>query len=408
MIRTKMLSRWAWLVGPFILTGMAPGQEAKPAPKETSVKVTEGRVTVVEDGEQKPNGKQKAGTAYRPVAPTRPNVASRYYAMPRQLRWTSQSQSGADPLQVKLGLEIAEADDVLRAQLQLPNRQGVVVVSVKPDGPAGESGLRVNDVIIALGEDAPDEIRGLNQVRTKLLSIGKSPIEVKLIRAGKPTRIALAGPEHGAGFVPEAKEFWIGVPVTQVDATLRIHLADLPADAGLIANDVVKDSPASKAGVKKNDILVKLGDKPLKDSPSLIAQIQAAGDKPTPLEIFRAGKPITLTITPAERSRGVAFDVNVPREVGASFNMVFPKQGVAMSDPKQQEIIVKHLEEVLRNMSGKPGLKPEEIHLEMLTSKAKAGAEDATAKIEASMKELKASIDELKRAIEGLKKPEAK
>ena len=200
-------------------------------------------------------------------------------------------------LETNFGLELADADDALRAQLELPPNQGVVVIAVKPGSLAEHAGLKLNDVLVSLGDEKASSVAVAKKV---LLGLGKDALEVKLIREGKSSRMSLVGPDHG--FPPESAQFWIGVPVSPVDATLRSHLPSLSAEAGLIVNDVVKGSPAETAGVQKSDILVSLAGKPLKTSDTLIEQIQASAGKPVPLEILRAGKPITLQITPAKRT----------------------------------------------------------------------------------------------------------
>ncbi len=172
-----------------------------------------------------------------------------------------------------------------------------MVVGVKAGSLAEHAGLKTNDVLLNLGDDAAKEV---HQVRDVLLGLGKKALEVKLIREGKASRMSLVGPEHG--FPPEAAEYWIGVPVSPVDATLRAHLTTLPANSGLIVNDVVKGSPADQVAVKKDDILVSMDGKPLKDSDALIAQIQASQGKPVPLQLLRASQTLTITITPAKRA----------------------------------------------------------------------------------------------------------
>ena len=426
MIRLRRFTALAWLVGPMVLGPMASGQDAKPSPKEISVPVTEGKVTVVEDGgrpadpppaRSRQSARRAADQEREKARAIQAQVRAQVQALnSRQSTTTRQGanspfRANPDPVVARIGLELAETDEALRAQLDLGENPGVVVVAVTPEGVADRSGIKPNDVVKSLGK-AP--VRSINQARTKLLGLGKEPLEVGLIRGGRLVHLSLAGPEHGAGFSPELTEFWIGVPITQVDATLRSQLPDLPADAGLVANEVVPESPAAKAGVKKFDILVKLGDKPLKDAEALIAQVQAAGDKPTSLELLRGGKPVSVTITPARRVRGAIVATLPPGPFHVDYNFFVPKPGVAVADPRQQEAtasqIRKDVEEIIAART--PG-KPLELHLEMLNSKAdvenaKAQVAEANARIEASVKELKASMDELKKTIEGLKKPEGK
>ena len=232
MISMRMFARLAFLVAPLALGQMAPAQDEAKAPKERTVRVTEGRVTVVED-DPKPADRQPArrSTTSRTdsrTSPDGPALGSDHGDPITVYRRATQIRGNVDPLASRLGIELAEADDALRAQLQLPTGQGVVVVTVKADGFAGQSGIKVNDVILSLGDL---KVRGVNPARARLLGLGKQPIEVKLIRAGQPVRLELAGPEHGAGAEPSSPDFWIGVPVSPVDATLRSQLSDLPGAA---------------------------------------------------------------------------------------------------------------------------------------------------------------------------------
>lgn len=52
---------------------------------------------------------------------------------------------------------------------------------------------------------------------------------------------------------------WLGVSTEEVSEDLRAQLP-IPNGAGLIVRDVVKDSPAEKAGLRINDVLIRLDD----------------------------------------------------------------------------------------------------------------------------------------------------
>jgi serine protease Do len=202
----------------------------------------------------------------------------------------------ANPMQEDLSL--AAADESLRDQLHLPEGQGLVVIAVAPGGQAAQAGLAANDILLTLGDRPLAKPEDLDAS----LKDGDKPRELKVLRAGKPTtlrvrplyRVTLAPAESASA------SYYIGVPANPVDETLRSHLG-LPDGQGLIVTDVVPDSPAAKAGLQKNDILLKLGDKPLTDVDSLVAQIQAVGGKAAPLEVIRGGKPRTISITPERR-----------------------------------------------------------------------------------------------------------
>ena len=324
-----------------------------------------------------------------------------------------------EALETSFGLSLSDADDTLRAQLEVPPGQGVVVVGVKLGSLAEHAGLKTNDVLLSLGDQAA---RDVTQVREILLGLGKEALQVRLIREGKPNRMSLVGPEHG--FPPEAAEYWIGVPVSRVDATLRAHLTSLASEAGLIVNDVVKGSPAEKVGVLKNDILVSMDGKPLTTSDSLIEQIQATKGKPVPIEILRAGKPITVTMTPAKRAHPTV--INLPGHPNSQvrYQVVQPNLAIEV-DPKSTptpgpdgKVEVKRWlsSEALRMdpffqyhqyyaapPASLASSKAPDVHLELLRNRATTEAPNA--RIEAQFKEIMAKLDGITKALDAIKKP---
>jgi C-terminal processing protease CtpA/Prc len=411
MLGFQIASRFALFIG-LIVPALARAQDAKPAEpaapaqKETTVSevvrtpsgdtltinrsITVDPTSAVEstefDGDE-PESKT--------LSATRRRAYSTY--SPVQMRTNYQTATSLfDALKSRFGLALAPVDDVLRSQLEVAKGQGVVVVEVKPGSLAEQAGLKPKDVLLSLG-DKP--VSGVGQAKDTLLGVGKEAIEVKLIREGKPRRMSLVGPEHG--FTPESSEFWIGVPVSPVDAVLRSHLTELPSDAGLIANDVVKDSPADKAGVKKNDILISMGGKPLKSSDALIAQVQASAGKPVPLVVLRAGKPTTVEVTPTRRAHPTVISL---KPGGLQFDYQLIQPNVAVE-------IVRELDGqlgALHRTPAKPGEKTNDIQIELFTDKLKTLRDLGDARVAAQLKELTAKVEELRKAIEGLKKPEGK
>ena len=268
-----------------------------------------------------------------------------------------------------------------------------VVVSVKGGGLAVQAGLQVNDVMLSLGDQPA---KSTEQIRKALLGLGEEALEVKLIRQGKPTRLSLVGPKHGAGFV--RMDYWIGVPVSPVDTTLRTHLPSLAADTGLIANDVVKGSPAEKAGVRKNDILVTLGGKPLKDPAALVEQVRASEGKPIPLDLLRAGKSQSITITPEKRAASFTLSRtnNAPAAVRFTYDVVKPNmailEGVAEAAGRGNN-------GVLSPDFAEQFAKGLELKLQALTS-----GDAMPGKIEEQLKGMQAELEKLTKSLEGLSK----
>jgi membrane-associated protease RseP (regulator of RpoE activity) len=110
--------------------------------------------------------------------------------------------------------------------------------------------------------------------------------------------------ENGDAQQQEMPKYWIGLlgGLIQEDHPLRAHL-DLPTGEGLLVADVVPNSPASKAGLKKNDILLRANDTPLKAMTDLVDLVGTEGEKKgqIALEVFRRGERETIYVTPEER-----------------------------------------------------------------------------------------------------------
>ena len=217
---------------------------------------------------------------------------------PRGQLTIARLRNGEDPGGVRFfddyGFDIVEADPVLRSQLKLPDDQGAVVVRVGENGLADQSGLKVNDLILKLDKE---NVAKPDQIRVIMAKVGSGAIPVTLIRAGEPRQLSLIGPDHGKA--KESTTYWIGVNVAPVDATLRSHLSALPADAGLIATEIVADSPAAKVGIQKNDILIKIDGQPLTNQEFLVDLIQKSEGKPVKINLLRAGQSLDLTVNPA-------------------------------------------------------------------------------------------------------------
>jgi serine protease Do len=93
---------------------------------------------------------------------------------------------------------------------------------------------------------------------------------------------------------------WLGVRVQEVTPELAKSFG-LPAPEGALVAGVEKDTPASKAGIQRGDIIVKFGGRVLHDEHELPEAVaQAPIGKSVPIEIIRNGKPMTLSATIAK------------------------------------------------------------------------------------------------------------
>jgi hypothetical protein len=111
-------------------------------------------------------------------------------------------------------------------------------------------------------------------------------------------------PAAGAHTQVQAARGYLGVTIDRLPAPVRAQLADaIPNEQGLLVEQVMKDSPAEKAGLQPFDVLLQYNDQKL-FSPEQFIQLvgtQRAGQS-AKLTIVRGGKVSTLDVTLGEIS----------------------------------------------------------------------------------------------------------
>ena len=88
---------------------------------------------------------------------------------------------------------------------------------------------------------------------------------------------------------------WIGVYMRDVDAKVAEYL-ELPFAEGVVITDIVPDSPAAKAGLRKYDVILKVNDQSFKSGNEISKFIKSMkpGDQVN-LEVFRDGHRTTIS-----------------------------------------------------------------------------------------------------------------
>jgi serine protease Do len=234
-----------------------------------------------------------------------------------------------------------------------------------------------------------------------LLTAAVSAGLVSLAHADAP-KAEPAKPEVKKTEVPkvEVKPFLgVAVEATSKDA----------AHAGALVRDVTPDSPAAKAGLKKDDVIVKVGDQETKGPEAVVKAVAAhkPGDKVT-MHIFRDGKEQDVTATlgehkvaarpesrPAPAFLGVWTQsltgemkekLGVAADKGAAVMMVAPNSPAARAGLERDDVITAVNDQAVAT--------PEELRAAV----QKAGADqDVTLKVMRGKetKELKVHLDRM-------------
>jgi hypothetical protein len=111
-------------------------------------------------------------------------------------------------------------------------------------------------------------------------------------------------PVRGEGWLAQSDRSWLGVWVEEASEALGSQLG-LPPGVGLLVTYITPDSPAAKAGLEKNDVLVAFDGQSLVHPAQLrkLVQVRKEGDK-VELGLYRAGKKQTVSATLAKPPPG--------------------------------------------------------------------------------------------------------
>jgi hypothetical protein len=103
--------------------------------------------------------------------------------------------------------------------------------------------------------------------------------------------------------------YWLGVEIASLPdfARQQLEISD-----GLLVEDVADDSPAAKAEIKKNDILLTAGETPLKAPTDLLKAVEASQGKQMKVIVLRSGKKTTTIVTAARRPAAERVEIRFP------------------------------------------------------------------------------------------------
>jgi S1-C subfamily serine protease len=155
--------------------------------------------------------------------------------------------------------------------INLNLENGIEISKVYKDSPAEAAGLQDEDIILSFAgkeihntEDLIKLVRGQkvgDQVEVEYLREGKrNKVQVKL-GPGPQKKITVREPRVPRVYhMTDVSKTWLGIQTTGLTEQLRVYFG-APEDLGLLIKEVVKDSPAEKAGLKAGDVLIKVANK---------------------------------------------------------------------------------------------------------------------------------------------------
>ncbi|MFL6426622.1 MAG: trypsin-like peptidase domain-containing protein [Acidobacteriaceae bacterium] len=203
-----------------------------------------------------------------------------------------------------IGAHAQTITPMLAAGLQLPQDSGVILSDVAPDGPGATGGLRPKDVVLSVDgvpiESLPKYVASL------YLHPRGAPMEMKVLRDGKPLSVSLAP-------VPVLPTFEnlsdLVNPKTDLIAPLGIFVVGLDPQlveamatrtrSGVVIAGLLSGEPATLADLLVGDVITSINGKSVSDKQQLEHGLAS----------FKAGDPIVFEIERRGVTQYVAFEM---------------------------------------------------------------------------------------------------
>ncbi len=121
------------------------------------------------------------------------------------------------------------------------------------------------------------------------------------------------------------KRAYLGIVLQPVDKELADALG-LEKQEGILISEVMKDSPAAKAGLTQGDIIIQYNDKPIKNVSKFrndVAMMNPGSE--IKLKVLRNNKPMNLSVTLGTQSQGEEMTAELIQKLGIEIENLTPE-----------------------------------------------------------------------------------
>jgi serine protease Do len=197
-----------------------------------------------------------------------------------------------------LGVTIQEVSEALAKNFALDKAKGALVSNVVKDGPADKGGLRRGDVIVEVNGKTVPNSRTLPRMVAKLPPGSRA--ELKIIRNGQTRKVTVT-----LGKLPESPVV-ASLPPQEMGKKLGIQVQDLTPESaqqlqsetgkGAVITNVAPGSPASRAGLRRGDVIIEANRKPVEKAADLGKILKFGKDAVNVFLIDRRGDVIYVPV----------------------------------------------------------------------------------------------------------------
>jgi len=202
------------------------------------------------------------------------------------------------------GLTGRNLSSLLARELKRPSRDGVLVTSVRPGGPAGEAKppMQAQDMLVQVNDEPIKSLQDLIEVTRRLTEGKKEPVPVLVAYERKDRRhiaVVLLGIRELRDPGLEVAKAWLPVETQVISRDIAKQFGDTNLK-GYYVTRVYPDSTAASAGLRAGDLMVAVDDEKLTaDAP------EHEDDLATLLRQFDPGAKIKLSIVRGKEHQAV-------------------------------------------------------------------------------------------------------
>ncbi|MEP3481726.1 MAG: PDZ domain-containing protein [Fuerstiella sp.] len=185
---------------------------------------------------------------------------------------------------------LSKPDSVTRSFLKLKDDTGIVVDSVCPSNQQLAQVLKSNDIILSVNDKPVAKVQEV----TNVLNTTK-PLTITVLRAGQKEQLVRPGkaPEIAA----KQKRYLVGIMIGELSPVVVSQL-QLDESVSVFVRDFSDDSAGKAAGIKINDIVLKVDGKVCDSPKTLQQQVQESKGKKLNFEVLRDGTTIQIEVAP--------------------------------------------------------------------------------------------------------------
>lgn len=215
-----------------------------------------------------------------------------------------------------LGVKIQNVTEEIADSVGLDKPRGALVLEVTEDGPAAKSRLEVGDIILSFDGKPVDEMRELPRLVAET-KVGKE-VAVDIWRGGKrrtfevtlgeleeespQAETAQSGGDKNSQTSSEGESV-MGMRIAPLTSALRDRLGVKDGAAGLVVLDVSRDGEAAKSGLRRGDLILRVGEEDVttvKGFTQALSRLKKKGRNYALVRILRAGEGAFITLPTEE------------------------------------------------------------------------------------------------------------